>query len=69
MPSTGALAWTPFRFDTSSGYRIIRIAAPSRRGDPRQWLVMTNRHHLAAFVPGYSGGTATDLHRVPFRRT
>jgi len=39
MRSAGALAWTPNRFDTSSGYRISRIAAPSRRGDPRQWLV------------------------------
>ena len=39
MHSAGALAKTPLRFDTSSGYRISRIAAPSRRGEPRQWLV------------------------------
>ena len=39
MQSAGAFAWTPNRFDTSSGYRISRIAAPSRRGDPRQWLI------------------------------
>jgi hypothetical protein len=24
---------------------------------------------LAAFVPGYSGGTATDLHRFPYSST
>ncbi len=41
MRSAGALAWTPNRFDTSSGYRISRIAAPSRRGDPRQWPVFS----------------------------
>lgn len=40
MQSAGALTWTPNRFDTSSGYRISRIVAPSRRGEPRQWLVL-----------------------------
>ena len=62
MHPAGALSKAPSRFDTSSGYRISRTAAPSRRGPPRQWLVS----HLAAFVPGYSGGPATDSHRVPF---
>jgi hypothetical protein len=43
----------------SSGFRIGLLAAPSRLALTRQWL-------LAAFVPGYSGGTATDLHRFPY---
>jgi hypothetical protein len=33
-------------------------AAPSHSGE--QW------HLRAAFVPGYSGGSATDFHRLPY---
>ena len=50
----------------SSGFRIKLPAAPSRIDDAgisdgtyMQWLI-------AAFVPGYSGGTATDSHRFPY---
>jgi hypothetical protein len=42
----------------SSGFRIALLARPSR-GNLPQW-------HFLAFVPGYSGGTATDLHRFPY---
>lgn len=42
----------------SSGSRIGLLTAPSHRS-PRQW-------HVAAFVPGYSGGSATDSHRLPY---
>ena len=38
-----------------SGFRIILSAAPSH-------LTTVT---FAAFVPGYSGGTTTDLHRLP----
>src|SRR3990172_8147399 len=42
----------------SSGFRIFLLAAPSRLY--RQW-------QIAAFVPGYSGGTSTDSHRLPLQ--
>lgn len=45
----------PGRF---SGSRIVLLAAPSRPACAEQWL-------FAAFVPAYSGGTTTDLHRLP----
>lgn len=41
----------------SSGFRIVLLAAPYHRIDSGL---------LAAIVPGYSGGTATDFHRLPF---
>ena len=41
----------------SSGFRIILQAAPSHLY--KQWLA-------AAFVPGYGGGPATELHRLPY---
>jgi hypothetical protein len=41
----------------SSGFRIVLLAAPSRDSVAVAY---------AAFVPGYSGGTATDLHRFPY---
>ncbi len=42
----------------SSDFRIILVPAPS---PPKtgKWL-------FAGVVPGYSGGTVTDLHRLPF---
>jgi hypothetical protein len=44
----------------SSGFRIILLAAPSHpSASSGQWL------QVAAFVPGHSGGSATDLHRLP----
>jgi len=43
----------------SSGYRIILHAAPSRHLDSGI---------DAAFVPGYSGGSATVFHRFPLSR-
>ena len=43
MHPAGALSKAPLCFDTSSGYRISRSAAPSRRGLPRQWLVLTRQ--------------------------
>ena len=55
----------PFREDVtgqkvaagrSPGFRIILLTAPSRRHPP---VVM------AAFVPGHSGGSAPDSHRLP----
>ena len=42
----------------SSGFRITLLTAPS----PRLAARMAN----AAFVPDYSGGTAVDLHHLPF---
>ncbi len=43
----------------SSGFRIVLPAAPSRPPPVGgQWLT-------AAFVPGHSGGSATDSHRLP----
>ena len=42
-----------FRF---SGFRIVLLTAPSHRF--RQW-------HLAVFVPGYGGGSATASNRLP----
>jgi len=44
------------RFFRSSGFRIVLLAAPSHRF--RQW-------HIAAFVPGYGGGSATEFNRLP----
>jgi len=41
----------------SSGSRIDLLTAPSRHP-----LTVA----VTAFVPGYSGGTATDLHRFPY---
>ena len=41
----------------SSGFRIGLLAAPSRT---------SSSVASAAFVPGYSGGTATDSHRLPY---
>src|SRR2546423_1121430 len=43
----------------SSGSRIVLLAAPSR-------LPFGPAVASAAFVPGYSGGSATDLHRFPY---
>lgn len=51
------------RTGTSSGFRIV--ARPRLPGllpanaDADQW-------HCANGLPGYSGGTATELHRVPY---
>jgi len=51
------------RLGRSSGFRIVLLAAPSRERRPDgPWLAVV----MAAFVPGYSGGTATDLHRFPY---
>jgi len=47
----------------SSGSRIGLPATPSRA--PRR-LPSRQRSGVVAFVPGYSGGTATDLHRFPY---
>lgn len=41
--------------DRYSGFRIVLLAAPSHLATVA----------LAAFVPGYSGGTVTDSHRLP----
>jgi hypothetical protein len=46
-----------FYFGRSSGFRFNLLTAPSHP-NLGQW-----QH--AAFVPGYSGGTATDSHRLP----
>ncbi len=43
--------------DKSSGFRIDLLTAPSH--PYRQW-------RYAVFVPGYSGGSATDFNRLPF---
>ena len=48
--------WNSGRF---SGSRISLIAIPSQPVHPNQWIAM-------AFVPVYSGGTATVSHRLPF---
>lgn len=45
----------------SSGFRIVRLTAPSR--------AIHSTVALAAFVPGYSGGTATESHRLPYSPT
>jgi hypothetical protein len=42
----------------SSDFRITLLPAPS---PPK-----TGKWHSAGVVPGYSGGTVTDLHRLPF---
>jgi hypothetical protein len=44
--------------DASPDFRIILIAAPSPGSYEPEW-------HHAVFIPGYSGGTAADSHRVP----
>ena len=41
----------------SSGYRIDLLAAPSQA---------ERSVAIAVFVPGYSGGTATESHRLPY---
>ncbi|CAI2718579.1 protein of unknown function [Nitrospina watsonii] len=43
--------------DRLSGFRIVLLPAPSRSLE--QW-------QDAGVVPGYSGGTATDLHRLSY---
>jgi len=43
----------------SSGLRIILITAPSHSDLSEKW-------HIAVFVPDHSGGPATDFHRLPF---
>jgi hypothetical protein len=51
----------------SSGFRIVLLAAPSRVGRRSACSAASMAVVLfAAFVPGYSGGTATDLHRFPY---
>jgi hypothetical protein len=46
----------------SSGFRIDLLACAF----PRRPILSLCRSGFAAFVPGYSGGTATDLHRFPY---
>ena len=53
----GQVFWLP---DHSTSYTFPRDDTHCRRFS--QWL-------FAAFVPGYSGGTATDLHRIPYSST
>jgi hypothetical protein len=43
----------------SSGFRINLLFAPSH-------LIKTKQWYPANFVPGYSGGTAPDLHGIPY---
>lgn len=50
------------RSGRSSGFRILRPPKPSRSTElfgSKQWYVVM-------VVPDYSGGTATDLHRLPY---
>lgn len=47
----------------SSGFRIVLLVAPSRKhSHVREYLTVA----YATFVLGYSGGTATELHRLPY---
>jgi hypothetical protein len=62
-PQSGSLAASARGFaNTSTGRssdsRIILLPAPS--------LSSSDKWQLAGVVPGYSGGTVTDLHRLPF---
>jgi len=45
------------RLGRSSGYRITLLTAPSQA---------KSSVAIAVVVPGYSGGTATDSHRLPY---
>ncbi len=53
-------SWSLWQAARSSGSRIVLLTAPSREYTS-QWAV-------AAFVPDHSGGTAVDLHHLPFTR-
>jgi hypothetical protein len=44
--------------DASPDFRITLLAAPSPGSYEPEW-------HSAVFIPGYSGGTVADSHRVP----
>lgn len=46
----------------SSGFRILRPSTPSRSTE----LFGSKQWHVLMVVPDYSGGTATDLHRLPY---
>jgi len=50
----------------SSGSRINLLAAPSHP-DPSTSSGLWTVDFYAAFVPGYSGGSATALHRLPLK--
>ena len=49
----------------SSGFRIVRSVAPSPR-EIALWQKSREWHHMRPTVPDYSGGTAMDLHHLPF---
>jgi len=76
MPSNCAAAKMPDSASPADSMRwqqqgSRRLLAPGSSEPPRlpigcrRWLSCDS----AAFVPGYSGGPATDWHRVPFHRT
>ncbi len=46
----------------SSGFRIVCWSAAF---PPRYALGVTGKFPVPTSIPDYSGGTATDLHRVP----
>jgi|GEM_PF-6295107 hypothetical protein len=54
------------RMGRSSGFRIGLLTAPSRPARSRCGRDLRRTVVFAAFVPGYSGGTATDSHRLPY---
>jgi hypothetical protein len=54
------------RMGRSSGFRIGLLTAPSRPARSRYGRDLRRTVVFAAFVPGYSGGTATDSHRLPY---
>ena len=63
-----AMRHEAMRTGRSSGSRIILLAAPSHPGiapnsGPERAVSCAR---CAAFVPDHSGGTATELHRLPF---
>jgi hypothetical protein len=63
LTETLSIGFRPWfiRSSRSSGFRINRRLTPSRWSGPHQWLA----YRPVTDVPDYSGGTATELHRVP----
>jgi hypothetical protein len=59
-PTTGQVFWLP---DPTTDCTFPRQALSSRTSVPP---VKLRAVVIAAFVPGYSGGTATDSHRLPY---
>src|SRR5262249_8486811 len=59
-PTTGQVFWLP---DPTTDCTFPRQALPGRTSVPP---IKLRAVVIAAFVPGYSGGTATDSHRLPY---